>query len=69
MPVPDTVEEWICERCGADLLLYYLEASTPGCYGRWYCAECHKICKSYREKPTPVQLRDRRWKNRKKNEH
>ena len=65
MPVPDTVEEWICERCGADLLLYYLEASTPGCYGRWYCAECYKICRSYRDSDE----RDRKWKKRKKNEH
>ena len=70
MPVPDQVEDWVCERCGEDKKpLFYLAASTPECYGRWYCPECHKICKGYCEKPTPAQLRENRWKSRKKNEH
>ena len=67
MPVPDLVEDWVCERCGEDQKpLHYLAASTPGCYGRWYCSECHKICRGYREPkkpPTPQEKWDRRKSN------
>ena len=71
MPVPDLVEDWVCERCGEDEKpLHYLAASTPECYGRWYCPECHKICRGYREPKTPpAKRRENLWNRRKKNEH
>ena len=63
---------WVCERCGEDKKpLDYHPASTPGCYGGWYCFACLKIVEWYRE-AAPLTMEEKiakKWANRKSNEH
>ena len=62
-------KEWVCERCGEDQQpLHYHPASTPDCYGRWYCFKCLKIVEGYREPKKPHALQEK-WDARKTNEH